>query len=336
MTERGESGPAGTRLTRLEAADFINRSFRPLPRAYGDALLAAAREDERIVCLSADLTPPTETDAFRDALPGRFHNVGIAEANMIGIAGGMARSGEIPFCHSFCAFITKRVLDQITMQAAYPNLPVKIVGFLPGVATILGVSHQAIEDVAIMRAVPNMAIFEPSGPEYHAATVRMALDWPGPAYLRMKRPETEPPPFAPQPLQIGRGVVRREGADVAIIAAGLSVAEALRAAEALAGEGIAARVVDMATLKPVDRELVLDCAAATGAIVTAENHSVVGGLGSAVAEILAEAGIGLPFRRVGVADRFCEGGSTAYLLAKYGLDATAIAAAAREVVQRKG
>ena len=226
-------------LTQLEAADFINRSFTPLPRSYGDALMEAAKADERIVALCADLVTPTETDQFRDELPDRFHNVGIAEANMIGMAGGMARSGEIPFCHSFCAFITKRVLDQITMQAAYPNLPVKIVGFLPGVATILGVSHQAIEDVAIMRAIPNMAIFEPSGPEYHAAMVKLALEWDGPAYLRMKRPETTPDPFTPQSIEIGRGLLRRDGGDVTIISAGLCVAEALKAADTLADGGIA-------------------------------------------------------------------------------------------------
>ncbi len=322
-------------LTRLEAADFINRSFRPLPRAYGDALVEAAKADDRIVALCADLVPPTETDRFRDELPDRFHNVGIAEANMIGMAGGMARSGEIPFCHSFCAFITKRVLDQVTMQAAYPNLPVKIVGFLPGVATILGVSHQAIEDVAIMRAVPNMAVFEPSGPEYHAAMVKLALDWEGPAYLRMKRPETPPPPFEPQSLQIGKGVLRRDGMDLTVISAGLCVSEALTAAEELAEEGIAASVVDMATLKPIDSDLIVERARATGAVVTAENHSVVGGLGSAVAEVLMDAGIGLPFRRVGVQDRFCEGGTTPYLMKKFGLDSSAIAEAARDVVKRK-
>ncbi len=323
-------------LTQLEAADFINRSFKRLPRSYGDALVEAALADERIVALCADLVPPTETDRFRDELPGRFHNVGIAEANMIGMAGGMARSGEIPFCHSFCAFITKRVLDQITMQAAYPDLPVKLVGFLPGVATILGVSHQAIEDVAIMRAVPNMAVFEPSGPEYHAAMVQLALDWDGPAYLRMKRPETTPPPFEPQSLEVGKGVIRREGGDLAIVSAGLCVAEALKAAEVLAGEGIDARVVDMASLKPIDADLILDCASLTGALVTAENHSIIGGLGSAVAELLMDEGIGLPFRRVGVQDRFCEGGTTPYLMNKFGLDSVAIAQAARGVMERKG
>ena len=322
-------------LTQLEAADFINRSFKPLPRSYGDALVEAALKDKRIVALCADLVPPTETDRFRDELPDRFLNTGIAEANMIGMAGGMARSGEIPFCHSFCAFITKRVLDQITMQAAYPNLPVKIVGFLPGVATLLGVSHQAIEDVAIMRAVPNMAIFEPSGPEYHAAMVQMALDWDGPVYLRMKRPETTPDAFTPQPLEIGKGVIRREGSDVTIISAGLCVKEALDAADKLAQDGVEARVVDMASIKPIDEALIIESAKKTGAIVTAENHSIIGGLGSAVAETLMEAGIGLPFQRVGIQDQFCEGGTTPYLMEKFGLDSKAIYQSAKDVIERK-
>ena len=322
-------------LTQLEAADFINRSFKPLPRSYGDALVEAALKDERIVALCADLVPPTETDRFRDELPDRFINTGIAEANMIGMAGGMARSGEIPFCHSFCAFITKRVLDQITMQAAYPNLPVKIVGFLPGIATILGVSHQAIEDVAIMRAVPNMAIFEPSGPEYHAAMVQMALDWDGPVYLRMKRPDTTPDAFTPQPLEIGKGVIRREGSDITIISAGICVSEALKAADKLAQEGVDACVVDMASLKPIDEALIIESAQKTGAIVTAENHSIIGGLGSAVAETLMEAGIGLPFQRVGIQDQFCEGGTTPYLMEKFGIDSKAIYSSAKTVITRK-
>ncbi len=325
-----------TVLSKLEAADFINRTFKPLPRSYGDALMDAALKDPRIVCLSADLTPPTETDRFRDELPERFHNVGIAEANMIGIAGGMARSGEIPFVHSFCAFVTKRCFDQITMQAAYPNLPVKIVGFLPGVATLLGVSHQAIEDVAMMRSVPNMMVFEPSGPQYHAAAVELALQHDGPVYLRMKRPEViTDDPIVQQPLTYGKGVVQREGHDLTIIAAGLEVVEALSAAEQLAADGIDAAVVDMHTIKPIDRELILDQANTTGAIVTAENHNVIGGLGSAVAEVLADAGIGLPFRRVGIQDHFCEGGTTPYLLKKFGLDSTAIIDACRDVMTRK-
>ena len=323
-------------LSRLEAADFINRMHRLIPRFYGDALVEAARDDPRIVCLTADLAASTETDLFRDTFPDRYHNVGIAEANMIGIAGGMARSGEIPFVHSFCAFATKRCLDQITMQAAYPNLPVKIVGFLPGLTTILGVSHQAIEDIAIMRAVPNMIVIEPSGPEYFAASVRLALDHDGPVYLRLKRPEVPPEGHVEgKPLEVGRGILLRDGRDLTIIASGLSVAEATAAADRLAGEGVSASVVDMAPIKPLDSELVLERARATGAIVTAENHSILGGLGSAVAEALCDAGVGLPFRRVGVADTFAEGGSTAYLFRKYGLDSTAISDAALEVVRRK-
>jgi transketolase len=323
-------------LTKLEAADFINRSFKPLPRTYGDALVDAALADPRIVCLSADLTPPTETDRFRDELPDRFHNVGIAEANMIGIAGGMARSGEIPFVHSFCAFVTKRCFDQITMQAAYPNLPVKIVGFLPGVATILGVSHQALEDVAIMRSVPNMMVMEPAGPEYHRAAVQLALQHPGPVYLRMKRPEKPPEQAIEQKsLEYGKAMLLRDGTDVTIIASGLEVPQAMAAASQLAEENIDAAVVDMHTIKPLDSDRIIERARATGAIVTAENHSVIGGLGSAVAETLADAGIGLPFQRVGVKDHFCEGGTTAWLMQKFGLDSMAIAQACRQVVQRK-
>lgn len=324
-------------LTKFEAADFINRTRKAIPRSYGDALLAAARKDSRIVALTADLATPTETDIFRDTLPDRFHNVGIAEANMIGLASGMARTGEIPFVHTFCSFATKRCYDQITMQAAYPNLPIKIVGFLPGVATLLGVSHQAIEDVAIMRAVPNMLVLDPSGPEYHAAAVDVALAHDGPAYLRLKRPETLPDSdIVPKTFEKAKGIAAREGRDATIIAAGLSVAHAMEAARSLASEGIDAGVIDMASIKPLDAKLVRDRAVATGALVTAENHSVIGGLGSAVAEVLADAGIGLPFKRVGLEDRFAEGGSTEYLFKKYGLDATAIAAAVRDVLARKG
>lgn len=324
-------------LTKLEAADFIDRSQKPNPRYYGEALVEAARKDPRIVCLTADLAAPTETDLFRDTFPDRFHQVGIAEANMIGLAGGMARSGEIPFVHSFCVFATKRCLDQITMQAAYPNLPVKIVGFLPGVSTLLGVSHQAIEDVAIMRAIPNMLVLEPAGPSQFAAAVQAALDHDGPVYLRMKRPETPPVgPITPEPMTKGKGQILRDGSDLTIIAAGMTVAEALRAADRLQAEGIHASVVNMASLKPIDAELIVERARATGAIVTAENHTMIGGLGSAVAEVVCDAGIGLPFRRVGLRDCFAEGGSTPYLFQKYGMDATAIAEAGRAVVAAKG
>lgn len=323
-------------LSRLEAADFISRAATPARRYYGEALVEAARADARIVCLSADLTAPTETDLFRDQIPERFYNTGIAEANTIGMAGGMARCGDIPFVHSFCAFATKRCYDQITMQVAYPRLPVKIVGFLPGLSTLLGVSHQAIEDLAIMRAVPQMMVLEPSSPAYFAAAVRLALDYDGPVYLRLKRPEKPPPEeVRAMPLSHGRGIVAREGDDVWIVACGLCVGEAMLAAEVLAGEGVGVGVIDMPAIKPLDAELILSKAKAGGAIVVAENHSIVGGLGSAVAEALCDAGLGLPFRRVGVNDEFAEGGSTPYLFRRYGIDADAIAAAARAAIKSK-
>ena len=166
--------------------------------------------------------------------------------------------------------------------------------------------------------------------------VKLALDWDGPAYLRMKRPETTPPPFAPQSLEIGKGVIRRDGGDLTIMSAGLCVTASLDAADILSRDGIGAGVVDMASLKPIDEALIVERATTTGALVTAENHSIIGGLGSAVAEVLADAGIGLPFRRVGVRDQFCEGGTSPYLMNKFGLDAPAIAEAARDVVKRKG
>ncbi|MEM7463770.1 MAG: transketolase C-terminal domain-containing protein, partial [Pseudomonadota bacterium] len=336
----GDQGAAGMNeqhsLERYEAADFINRTHKPIPRSYGDALLAAAKKDKRIVALTADLSTPTETDIFRDELSDRYHNVGIAEANMIGIASGMARTGEIPFVHTFCAFATKRCYDQITMQAAYPNLPIKIVGFLPGVATLLGVSHQAIEDVAIMRAIPNMLVIDPSGPEYHAAAVQVALDHEGPAYIRLKRPEAPPEhEILAKSFEKGKGIVARQGSDLTIIAAGLSVDHALNAANELSNEGIEAAIIDMPSIKPIDEKLIVEQARKTGAVVTAENHSIIGGLGSAVAEVLCDAGIGIPFKRVGMTDRFAEGGSTAYLFSKYGLDGVAISSAVRDVMSRK-
>lgn len=292
------------------------------PRSYGKALLAAAKADTRIVCLGADLTQPTETYLFRDQIPDRFFMLGIQEANMIGVAGGMARAGDIPFAHSFCVFITRRVYDQIAMQAAYPNLPVKLVGFIPGLNTSLGVSHQAIDDVALMRALPNMTVFEPCGPEQIDGAVKATLAHNGPVYLRMSIAERKPDQTVPLlPLNRGEGIVMREGSDVAIIAAGTMVAEAIKAHDQLKEGGISATVANFASLKPIDAGLVEKLARTHKAIVTAENHSIIGGLGSAVAETLALSDLRPRFAMIGVRDVFAEGGTTAYLMDRYGLAA---------------
>lgn len=291
-------------------------------RSYGKALLAAAQADPRIVVLGADLTQPTETYLIRDQMPDRFFMMGIQEANMVGAAGGMARAGDIPFAHSFCVFITRRVYDQVAMQAAYPKLPVKLVGFIPGLGTELGVSHQAIDDIALMRALPNMAVIEPSGPEQIGAAVAAALDYDGPVYLRLSIARTKPDETAPLlPLQLGKGLVMCEGRDVVILASGMMVAEALAAAELLQAQGLSATVANMASLKPFDHDLVEDLARRHRVMVTAENHSVVGGLGAATAEALALAGVATRFGMIGVQDVFAEGGTTAYLMEKYGLTA---------------
>jgi len=320
MTETSIDGMGGFKDAQFYRQEALGA------RSYGQALLAAARADERIVCLGADLSQPTETYLFRDQIPERFFMLGIQEANMVGVAGGMARAGDIPFAHSFCVFITRRVYDQIAMQAAYPKLPVKLVGFIPGLATELGVSHQAIDDIALMRALPNMAVIEPCGPEQIGAALTAALDYDGPVYLRLSIARAKPDETTPLvPLELGRGLVAREGGDIAILACGSMVGEALAAADLLAGRGISASVANMASLKPFDRELVEHLARSHPAMITAENHSVIGGLGSATAETLALAGVATRFAMIGVRDVFAEGGTTPYLMEKFGLSARHIA-----------
>lgn len=327
---------AATQAEKLKVGDFNARGApAPIRRVYGEALLQAAQRDPRIVALSADLTAATEIDLFRDTLPDRFFQVGIAEANMIGIAGGMARQGDVAFVHTFSVFATRRCYDQIAMQAAYPRTNVKIVGFIPGLTTMLGISHQAIDDVALMRALPNMTVIEPCDARQIPAAVAATVAHEGPVYLRLKRPDG-PQPEGELPLQRGRLALLRDGSDGVIFASGVMCAAALQAAERLAAQGVSVAVANVATLKPLDEDGIAALAARCGSVVTAENHSIIGGLGSAVAECLLERGVHAGFERIGVRDCFAEGGSTPYLLARYGLDAEAIAAAMLRVRARRG
>jgi transketolase len=319
----------------LKVGDFNTRNApAPIRRVYGEALLEAARADERIVALSADLSAATEIDLFRDELPDRFFQVGIAEANMVGIAGGMARGGDMPFVHTFSVFATRRCYDQIAMQLAYPRCNVKIVGFIPGLTTMLGISHQAIDDIALMRALPNMTIVEPADARQIPAAVQATVAHDGPVYLRLRRPDG-PPPDDLLPLQRGKLDLLRDGHDGVIFACGLMCAAAEIAADRLAAQGLSVAVANVASLKPLDEPGVLALARRCGTVVTAENHSVIGGLGSAVAETVLEAGVAVGFERVGVRDCFAEGGTTPYLLARYGLDADAIVAAFKRAQARR-
>ena len=320
----------------LEVRDFTQGGAHTaapvttVPRYYGETLLELARERPEIVCLTADLSGSTETDLFRDTFPERFVMPGIAEANMVGLAGGLARSGMQAWLHTFCVFATRRPYDQIAMQVAYPKLDVKIVGFLPGLATILGVSHQAIDDVALMRALPNMTVIEPSGPAQVPAAVRAAAAHKGPVYLRMTRAAVAlPEGTVMQPLEIGRIQLLLEGRDALVLASGLAVEQATRAVQSLRAEGLDIALANVHTIKPFDETFVREAAARHKLIVTVENHSIIGGLGSAVAEVLAEAGGGARLVRVGVRDTFAQGASTAFLFERHGLSASGIAATLR-------
>lgn len=304
-------------------------------KAYGAALVELAREREEIVCIGADLTGPTETDLFRDTLPDRFFNIGMAEANAVAIAAGMARAGEIPFVNTFSVFLSRRAYDQVAMQVAYPTTNVKLIGFMPGLTTPGGVTHQAIEDLALMRALPNMTVVEPADANQTRAAVRALADHHGPVYMRLKRGEVPVmESTADQVFRIGRADVVREGDAGVIFACGLMVTLALDAAEELSREGHDMSVVNVSTLKPLDTELIVEVAGRTQNVVTAENHSIIGGLGSAVAETLMEAGVSCRYTRVGIADRFGEGASAPYLFEKYGLTKQAILAACRRLRDR--
>ena len=263
---------------------------------------------------------------FAERLPDRFFSIGMAEANAIGIAAGLARAGEIPFVNTFGVFATRRAFDQIAMQVAYPRTNVKIAGFMPGLTTPGGVTHQAIEDIALMRSLPNMTVVEPADAEQIRAAVAAAAAHDGPVYLRIKRGEVPvlDSGGAPPPFRLGEAQLLRPGQDGVIVGCGLMVTLALEAARVLAGRGLDVAVLNCHTIKPLDAALLTELASRTGCVLTAENHSVIGGLGSAVAEALMEAGVHCQFRRLGIRDTFAEGASPPYLFDKYGLSAAAI------------
>ena len=299
------------------------RNLPPYPtelKPYGRALVELARTRDDVLCLSGDLTRQTEIDLFQAEFPDRFIHAGMAEANMISMAGALARRGFVPFVHTFGVFATRRPFDQIVNSVAYPNLPVRIVGFMPGLSSPGGPSHQAIEDVAIMRTLPNMTVIDVADANEIRQVVAAIVDLSGPVYLRLKRGEIPIIFSADHEFSLERAQVLEEGEDVAIFASGMMLASALAAAQVLAGVGVLAGVVNVPVIKPIDRATVVAAAVNSRVVVTAENHTVIGGLGSAVAEVLAEEGLGRRLRRVGIRDTFAEGAQNATsLFRKYGL-----------------
>lgn len=311
--------------------------YRTVLKPYGAALVALAREREDVVCLSGDLTKQCEVDLFQLEFPKRFIHAGMAEANMIGVAAALARSGLIPFVHTFGVFATRRPLDQIINAVAYPRLPVRIVGFMPGVSSPGGPSHQAVDDVALMRAVPGMTVADVADATEVSQLVGELVDLPGPVYLRLKRGEVPVIFEDGHRLCLDRAEQLIDGEDVAVLASGMMLAPALSAARALARGGVSTAVVNVPVIKPLDVDTVRRVVAGCAVAITAENHSVVGGLGSAVAEALVEAGLTRPLSRVGLQDTFAEGAATAgYLFEQYGLASSDIVRAAWTALGRPG
>lgn len=289
--------------------------------SYGEALVELGNERDDFVVLDADLAAATQTGKFKAAHPERFYDAGIAESNLMGLAAGIATTGHVAFASTFAMFAAGRAYEQVRNSIGYPHLNVKI-----------GATHQCCEDIALMRTIPGMTVIVPADDIEARACVRAAYEFEGPVYMRFGRLAT--PVINDREdyeFKIGRGVVVREGSDVTIIACGLMVAEALEAAEALAADGIDAEVINMHTIKPLDERLVVASAKKTGRVVTAEEHSIIGGLGEAVASVLAEQHP-VPMRRVGVRDVYGESGPAVDLLHKYGLDADGIEAAVRSVL----
>lgn len=293
--------------------------------SYGNALASLGREHENLVVLDADLAAATKTGIFKKEFPERHIDCGIAEANMIGIAAGLASTGKVPFCSSFAMFAAGRTFEQIRNSVGYPHLNVKIGATHAGISVGEdGATHQCNEDIALMRTIPGMTIINPSDDIEAKAAVKAVYEMEGPVYLRFGRLAV--PVINDRDdykFEIGKGVVLKEGTDLTLIATGLEVAESLAAAEKLEAEGISVEVINMHTIKPLDVDLVVRSAAKTGKVVTVEEHSIIGGLGSAVAEVLAEK---QPAKllRIGVEDRFGESGPALKLLEKYELDAAGI------------
>lgn len=302
---------------------------------YGETLVELVGEGADLMAIEADLSGSTTTKKLGDAYPDRLVNVGIAEQNMIGVAAGLALSGRTVFTGSFAAFGTGRCYDQIRNTVCYADLDVKVAPTHAGVTVGPdGGSHQMLEDVSLMRGLPNMRVLVPA--DYRAAkqAVRIAAQTPGPFYIRLGREKVPEVYDEDAELELGRSYVLREGSDVTIAACGVEVAQALEAAGQLAGEGVSAEVIDVFSVKPFDKETLLASVGKTGCIVTCEEHSTVGGLGSAVADILGE-NLPVPLERVGVRDRFGTSGTAAELLAEYGLDAPSIATKAKAALARK-
>lgn len=319
----------------VKLSDTHKKEARELRAVYCDALIQAAEHDPRIVAIDCDVSSSLGTKNFAKRFPDRALNVGIMEANACSMAAGMSAAGLIPFFHTFSVFASRRICDQVFQSCAYAGLNVKIIGGDAGItATNNGGTHMPFEDLGIMRLIPGVTVMEPTDGTMLQSLVPQMTETYGVQYMRFPRRQVPKIYADGSEFTIGKSVVLRQGEDAAIIANGIMVYEALKAARLLAEENIQVRVVDMFTLKPLDQEQVIESAARTGAVVTAENHQLAGGLGCAVAQVLAEHRP-TPMEMVGIRDEFGEVGSQDYLAHRFGLTAQDIAAAVRRTYERK-
>jgi transketolase len=303
-------------------------------RVHAKNLVAWAKDRPEVLVLSADLTSSTEIDLFRDTYPDRFLSMGIAEQNMLSWASGLAREGFIPFVHTFAVFIYRRAFDQIAMSVSYPNLPVRMIGFLPGITTPGGATHQAIEDVAVMRALPNMTILECGDATDVESVLAVIEKINGPVYVRMLRGEI--PRLFGTPMEFGKARVVSEGKDITVLSSGIMTEEAMRAVQVLQKRGLSVQHMHISTLKPFNDKSVMDAIARSKyGVITMENHTIVGGLGSIIAEQMAERGMDRKLVRIGLRDIYAHGASKNYLMKKYRMDAMALISEVEGLVGKK-
>lgn len=303
--------------------------------AYGNALAAVGAKNKNIVVLDADLSKSTKTNVFKEQFPDRFFNVGIAEQNLISVGAGLAAAGKIPFVSSFAMFATGRAFEQIRNAVCYPKLNVKVCATHAGITVGEdGATHQSLEDIACMRVLPNMTVVVPADEAETTSVIEWAANYQGPVYVRLGRAGVDDTTPAGYQFVPGKSQTLVEGSDLTIIACGALVGPAVEGAKELAQAGISARVINMASIKPIDKDAIVKAAQETGAILTAEEHNVVGGLGSAVAEVVVQEAP-VPMAFVGVQDSFGESGTPKELMAKYGLTAKDIVVAAKKLVTRK-
>ncbi|MFC1668954.1 transketolase family protein [Spirochaetota bacterium] len=297
-----------------------------LTKIHTNNLVKWAKDKPEIVVLSADLTSSTEIDLFRKTYPDRFFSMGIAEQNMHSFAGGLAREGFIPFIHTFAVFIYRRAYDQVAMSIAYPNLPVMMFGFLPGITTPGGATHQAIEDISIMRSLPNMTILECGDATDVESILDVVYKINGPVYIRMLRGEIPRLFHSKDKMELGKARKLEKGSDILLLSSGICTEEAIRAVTALQKRGVSIDHYHVSTLKPFDDPQIIDAITRPKyGIITMENHTVIGGLGTSVAEMMAENGVGKKLIKIGIKDVFTHGASKQYLMKEYEIDALSLA-----------